>query len=107
MKKRNRPGRRERERRRSESRLPELKAELARMPDGPDAARIRSEIARAELAKAARRLKKLPKPDSVPMPESYVAELKEKQEAAHKVSGFGSIRAHFVQGGSPGTGRRS
>jgi hypothetical protein len=35
----------------------------------------------------------------VPILKSYFDAMKEKREAAHKVSGFRGIRARFVQGG--------
>lgn len=108
MGKRNRPGKRERQKRRDAARLPELMAALDLEADGPAAAVIRSEIARLELAKASIAAKRLKKPRvEVPMPESYVKEVEEKRLNAHRQSGFDTIRAHFVQGGSPGGGRRS
>jgi hypothetical protein len=35
----------------------------------------------------------------VPIPQSYLAAVKEKREAAHKISGLRRVRARFVQGG--------
>lgn len=108
MGKRNRPGKRERQVGRNALRLSELVAALDLEADGPAAAAIRSEIARLELAKASISAKRLKKPRiDVPMPESYVKEVEEKRLNAHRQSGFDTIRAHFVQGGSPGGGHRS
>lgn len=43
----------------------------------------------------------------VPIPQSYISALAEKAEAARKISGRDRLRVRFVQGGSPGAGRRS
>lgn len=42
---------------------------------------------------------------SVPMPKSYIEERRAKIETAACVSGRKAMRAHIVQGGSPGSGR--
>lgn len=52
--------------------------------------------------------KYLPRPPMkahVPEPKSYRKAVAEKREAAHRVSGFDRVRAVFVQGGSPGSGK--
>lgn len=43
---------------------------------------------------------------AVPLPKSYVQERQEKIAAASELSGRKRITAEFVQGGSPGTGKR-
>lgn len=49
--------------------------------------------------------KRRPKGSGVPMPQSYLDAIKAKREAARKISGRDQIRARFVQGGSPGSGK--
>lgn len=38
---------------------------------------------------------------------AYGEQLAKNAEAGHKKSGFNRITAHFVQGGSPGAGKKS
>jgi hypothetical protein len=40
------------------------------------------------------------------VPKSYLEAMAKKKAAARKVSGFDQIRVTFVQGGSPGQGRK-
>lgn len=47
-----------------------------------------------------------PKRSRVPTPKSYIDAMAEKREDAHKSSGFNRIRARFLQGGSPGAGKK-
>ena len=108
MGKRNRPGKREREQARREEQVEALQRDLAAETHEERRAALRSELALIALRATAFRERKLPKPKSaVPIPRSYVEEVRRKREEAHKVSGFDRIRARFVPGGVPGSGKRS
>lgn len=108
MGKRNRPGKREREKANQAVKLGRLVQALAIETQEGRKAQLRSEIALLELRQAASNERKLPQRTSnVPVPQSYLEEVRRKREDAHKVSGFERMRAKFVSGGAPGSGKRS
>ncbi|MEH2594955.1 hypothetical protein V1278_001868 [Bradyrhizobium sp. AZCC 1577] len=86
------------------SRMESLRAEL----QACTSLERRSQIA-AELGRLRRKQSRLSlaekEPKVGPLPPSFVDRIKADRKATARVSGRDKIRAHFVQGGAPGTGK--
>jgi hypothetical protein len=93
------------------SQIEQLTSRLTNCADNKTKHKIESDLVRLRLTEETLDPKKwrlyVPRKKKVaPLPGSYISRRNEEREAVAHISGRKRIRAHFVQGGAPGSGKK-